>query len=293
MENKTNNKRNFKKNFKKPRKQKHVPEELSRDSLRKKIRDTKRLLRKDTLDANVRQELERSLKAYEIEFENKSKITAKINVEEKYSEKYKFVKFLEFKKANKNFTKTKNQLAKLNSDADPNKRQELEKQLEKYILDLNYIEHFPKDQKYISLYPKSVLKNENIIKKRDSIRSSIQQAVKSGELLDVSIPRNRNVARKSLIKSVNSIEQNTTSNKSKKGKKETNNVKDVTMNDDFFNTEGDEKQDDDDGVVEDSNNDNDDQMNNNEEESNEEDDDNENNEEEEDDDNDDSNDDEE
>jgi len=49
---------------------------------------------KDTLDANVRQELERSLKAYEIEFENKSKITAKINVEEKYSEKYKFVKFL-------------------------------------------------------------------------------------------------------------------------------------------------------------------------------------------------------
>jgi len=52
---------------------------------------------------------------------------------------FKFI-IIEFKKANKNFTKTKNQLAKLNSDADPNKRQELEKQLEKYILDLNYIE---------------------------------------------------------------------------------------------------------------------------------------------------------
>lgn len=47
---------------------------------------------------------------------------------------------IEFKKANKNFIKTKNQLAKLEPDADPEKRETLEKQLEKFILDLNYIE---------------------------------------------------------------------------------------------------------------------------------------------------------
>ncbi|ORX75506.1 hypothetical protein BCR32DRAFT_271862 [Anaeromyces robustus] len=238
LETKVNNKKNFNnRNFKRPRRQKHVPEELSRDSLRKKIRDTKRLLRKDTLDANVRQELERSLKAYEIEFENKSKITAKINVEEKYAEKYKFVKFLEFKKANKIWTKTKNQLENLDANADPKKRESLEKQLQKYILDLNYIEHFPKDQKYISLYPKTKITNENIIKKRNDIRSSIQKAVKSGELLDVTIPRNRKMARKSLIKGVNATLEHNNIKTSKKDKSENKDVEDTTMNDDFFNNE--------------------------------------------------------
>jgi len=83
-----------------------------------------------------------------------------------------------------------------------------------YLINIKYnFLHFPKDQKYISLYPKTELKNESIIKKRNNIRLSIQQAVKSGELLDISIPRNRNVARKSLIKSVNSKENNNSSNK--------------------------------------------------------------------------------
>ncbi|KAG4095806.1 hypothetical protein H8356DRAFT_944239 [Neocallimastix lanati (nom. inval.)] len=201
-------KKKYNKNFKKTRKQQHVPEELSRDKLRKKIRDMKRLLRRDNLEANYRQELERSLKHYEMEFENKSKINSKINIEEKYSEKYKFVKFLEFKKAIKNFRHVKKQLNEL-EDTDAEKRLALEKQLEKSILDLNYIEHFPKDQKYISLFPKTKITNENIIKKRNSIRFRIKEAVKSGELVDVSIPRNRNVARKSLIKGVNaSVKQN-------------------------------------------------------------------------------------
>lgn len=50
------------------------------------------------------------------------------------------VNLIEFKKANKNFRQIKKQLDNLGSDADSEKRLNLEKQLEKSILDLNYIE---------------------------------------------------------------------------------------------------------------------------------------------------------
>ena len=66
------------------------------------------------------------------------------------------------------------------------------------------------------MFPKTKITNENIIKKRNAIRLNIKEAVKSGELLDVSIPRNRNVARKSLIKGVSaSIEQTTSFHQNK------------------------------------------------------------------------------
>jgi len=66
-----------------------APADLSRAELKKKIRDLERLLRKDTLPADLRRDMDRKLKAYRVMLDGKSEAA----VASKVSAKYKMVRF--------------------------------------------------------------------------------------------------------------------------------------------------------------------------------------------------------
>ncbi|CAK7900883.1 rRNA-processing protein Efg1p [[Candida] anglica] len=117
--------------------------------LKKKIRDIGRLLKKDTLPAHVRVDNERALKALQVELQNterdlKAKNTAK---------KYHMVRFFERKKAIrklKQAMKAYDEVAKTEVRKDIKKARKVVRHSE---VDVAYVVLFPKEEKYISLYP--------------------------------------------------------------------------------------------------------------------------------------------
>ncbi|KAL1961359.1 hypothetical protein VTO42DRAFT_87 [Malbranchea cinnamomea] len=121
------------------------------NELKTKIRDAKRLLRRDTIPADVRVEKERAIQAYEQDLQ-------KLQQQKKRSAmiaKYHFVRFLERKKATKALKyllADKSQLEK-EGDATPEQLAELEKRIHIARVDLHYTMYSPLTEKYISLFP--------------------------------------------------------------------------------------------------------------------------------------------
>lgn len=117
--------------------------------IKKKIRDIQRLLKRTNLPATVRVNNERTLKALEHQLNNvvnKSK-------EKKVAKKYHMVRFFEKKKA----TRLLKQAKKAFDEAEATNERKTIKKARTYLkhkqIDLAYTMLFPKDQKYISLYP--------------------------------------------------------------------------------------------------------------------------------------------
>lgn len=114
-------------------------------SVKNKIRDVDRLLRRDNLDDEVKSKLiveKENLEAQYLRNKQSEK-------EKQLAIKYHKVKFFERKKVTR---KIRSIESKISPDDDTNtidERQEQRKQLEN---DLAYIMYFPKDEKYISLY---------------------------------------------------------------------------------------------------------------------------------------------
>lgn len=123
--------------------------ERSLTVIKKQMRDSQRTMKKTT-DANIKQSLQKRIEALESEISN----YASLQTELKLTEKYKYVKFVELKKVEKAIRK--------GVDADCEQKVNLENQKA-------YIEFFPKDLKYISLFPlkddeKSQIERETIMK---------------------------------------------------------------------------------------------------------------------------------
>jgi hypothetical protein len=55
------------------------------------------------------------------------------------------------------------------------------KEVEKYTLDLYYAMHFPLTEKYIALYPKTPIENQEILEKRDKIRQRLREEILHGK----------------------------------------------------------------------------------------------------------------
>jgi hypothetical protein len=88
----------------------------------------------------------------------------------KYAERYKYIRFVERKKVLRKMRQMQQQLMSI--EAGPEKEQ-LELKLTELRRDLMYIDKFPGNEKYISLFPSEGSLSESCIKKQTEIRDMI------------------------------------------------------------------------------------------------------------------------
>ncbi len=127
-------------------------------NLKKRIRDTTRLLTRSNLPADMRREMERKLAALQGALAEKSQN----DLEREMAIKYRMVKFFERKKAMRKLVSAQ--------------RSGNDEAVKAAQLDLAYILHYPKDLKYISLYPKEA-SSEAVVAQREAIRKEISEKV--------------------------------------------------------------------------------------------------------------------
>lgn len=123
--------------------------------LKKSIRDCERLLRRPTLPADVRQEKERKLAA--LRHAAQQQLTA--NKQRDLQQRYKMVKFVEAKKAGRRL-----QQALKRGDAEA---------IKEARKDCLYIQFFPSDEKYVSLWPSEEMTDEQQLARRAELREHI------------------------------------------------------------------------------------------------------------------------
>ncbi|KAK1230940.1 18S rRNA maturation protein [Marasmius sp. AFHP31] len=147
------------------------------------IRQARRLLAKDKLDADVRVQTERKLKSLEADLAK-----AEENRKEKtLATRYHKVKFFERQKVTRKIKQTIREL----SAVDDSSKGRLQSELLSLRVDLNYILHYPKTKKYISLFPPEVRHGQEQPKadptattdaEREEVRQWIQQQMEKGDL---------------------------------------------------------------------------------------------------------------
>jgi hypothetical protein len=139
---------------------------LSVNQIKKKLRDTNRLLKKD-LNAQKRTELERLVQSLEEQIkqtENEKRYT-------KYQERYKYVRFVEAKKSQR-------RLKHAEKEGD-------QEAIQKFQLNALYTKFYPMDCKYVALYPSEELKPESKTwKRRNEILERIKELHEQGKLSD-------------------------------------------------------------------------------------------------------------
>lgn len=162
------------------------PQGVLSAKLKKKIRDVERLLKRDSLNGTTRTENERKLKALKVQLANSS-----LNLQaKKNAKKYHMVRFFEKKKAVrklKQAIKTLEEAKKTEVKKDIKKARKSVKFCE---IDLVYTIMFPKNEKYISLYPNP--------KDEDKQLTSTPQA-KAGKLASESLRREKRKEYEKLI----------------------------------------------------------------------------------------------
>ncbi|PPQ93819.1 hypothetical protein CVT25_013528 [Psilocybe cyanescens] len=150
------------------------------------LRQARRLLAKDKLAADVRVETERRVKALEAEL-NQAEAAKKERV---FAVRYHKIKFFERQKVSRKLKQTKKGIEAADDEAEKAK---LSSELQDLRVDLNYILHYPKSKKYISLFPPEVRKGESVsaaspaeTKKTDEdraeVRRWIEEQMEQGDL---------------------------------------------------------------------------------------------------------------
>jgi hypothetical protein len=96
----------------------------------------------------------------------------------KYAERYKYIRFVEKKKVIRKMRQLQQQLV---NEPDSSKKELIETELAKLRQDLMYIEKYPGDQKYISLFPSEGNLSEECLKKQKEIREMIIKRTANAE----------------------------------------------------------------------------------------------------------------
>lgn len=148
-------------------------------SLKKKVRDVQRLLNKPDLPATVRVEKERILQMLVESINHKAKEKA----EKEIVKRCKIEKFFDKRKL---FRKHKTCVRELRDCDNNDTRDSLLKKVEEIKLHWNYVVHFPLDTKYISLFPQTPYRDEEVRQKQERILKLTSEKVSSGELKDES-----------------------------------------------------------------------------------------------------------
>ncbi|KAF9463532.1 hypothetical protein BDZ94DRAFT_1192598 [Collybia nuda] len=155
--------------------------------IKSSLRQTRRLLAKDNLAADVRVETERRLRALEADLLQATSSRKQRALAVRYHK----IKFFERQKVIRKLNQAKKHLG----DADEDSRSEFEAAITELRVDLNYILHYPKTKKYISLFPPEVRLGEGKSmsrpvdgetaktgQAREEVRSWIRSRMESGEL---------------------------------------------------------------------------------------------------------------
>ncbi|KAF9047492.1 hypothetical protein BJ165DRAFT_1466536 [Panaeolus papilionaceus] len=149
------------------------------------LRQTRRLLAKDKLDAKIRVETERRLKTLEAELQQ----AEQAKKEQAMAIRYHKVKFFERQKVTR---KLKQVQKHIESAEDKSEKKKLQSTLQELRIDLNYIFHYPKAKKYISLFPPELRKGETEVShvpeaektalERQEVRKWIREQMEEGNL---------------------------------------------------------------------------------------------------------------
>ncbi|KAF8806619.1 hypothetical protein BYT27DRAFT_7191172 [Phlegmacium glaucopus] len=152
------------------------------------LRQTRRLLAKDNLAANVRVETERRQKALEAELGQ----AEQGKKERALSVRYHKVKFFERQKVTRKLKQTKKCLEKADSS---HEKETIAANIHELRVDLNYVLHYPRTKKYISLFPPEVRKGAEVdtsvssstesqktIEEREKVREWIREQMEKGGL---------------------------------------------------------------------------------------------------------------
>ncbi|PPQ64544.1 hypothetical protein CVT24_008446 [Panaeolus cyanescens] len=149
------------------------------------LRQTRRLLAKDKLDAKVRVETERRLKTLEADLHQ----AEQANKARAMATRYHKVKFFERQKVTRKLKQVQKQIE---SAEDESQKKTLESTLQELRIDLNYIFHYPQAKKYISLFPPEVRKGETIAaptpdaektaREREEVRKWIREQMDQGNI---------------------------------------------------------------------------------------------------------------
>ncbi|ESK87842.1 rrna-processing protein efg1 [Moniliophthora roreri MCA 2997] len=135
-------------------KRKHTETDLNAlpgvQKIKAAIRQTRRLLAKDKLAADVRVTTERKLKSLEADLA-KAEESRK---ERAMATRYHAIKFFERKKITRKINQANKKLSE--ADGSSSSKEKLEEELFSLRVDLNYILHYPKAKKYISLFPPEI-----------------------------------------------------------------------------------------------------------------------------------------
>ncbi|KAI8868555.1 hypothetical protein GQ42DRAFT_108685, partial [Ramicandelaber brevisporus] len=173
--------------------------------IKKRIRDTDRVLRREGLTATAKVDAERKRKALEVQLAQlqTQKVAGKVD------DKYKMVKFFEKQKLLRKLKQVEKQLSKLemrSSDMDSDKEHML-------YTDVFYISHYPSGEKYISLMQSP--NNDESARKRNEMRDAIRARIDAGELvMDLDkVKSSAEVAKKQSVASSASASSSSLANK--------------------------------------------------------------------------------
>ncbi|KAI9253968.1 hypothetical protein BDA99DRAFT_519478 [Phascolomyces articulosus] len=141
--------------------------------IKKRIRDLKRTIQRGAKTAKAQIESERRLRALEYELGEKY-IDEQ---QEKFYQKYRTVKFLEFKKAQRKVKRATKAIEEA-KDVDEEEKKKLQDKLDECRIDELYTTNYPKTLPYISLYEKE----KSNIEKNDKLRNALREKIK--QILD-------------------------------------------------------------------------------------------------------------
>ncbi|KAI9325733.1 hypothetical protein DFJ73DRAFT_868741 [Zopfochytrium polystomum] len=128
-------------------------------AIKKKLRDTERAMRRPNLPESVRTDFEQKVKALSAQIEEAKLLSA----EEQLQQKYRFIKHVELTKILRKIGQLeKKRVRLLKSEGDRKTGDgattdvtQVDAQLDHFRLLLAYVEFFPRDLKYVSLFPPS------------------------------------------------------------------------------------------------------------------------------------------
>eukprot|EP00656_Telonema_subtile_P054019 TRINITY_DN7947_c0_g1_i1.p1 TRINITY_DN7947_c0_g1~~TRINITY_DN7947_c0_g1_i1.p1 ORF type:complete len:233 (+),score=97.84 TRINITY_DN7947_c0_g1_i1:115-813(+) len=134
------------------------------------IRGVERLLRKETLAAEIRAAQEIKLKQLQYQLEQQSSALQLKELEIKMSAKYKKIRFFEKQK----ITRKLDQVARKEAEGDGD-RDQLAAEREAAQRDLFYLANYPRSEAYISLFLPADKDTEEVQQKREAMRHRIEE----------------------------------------------------------------------------------------------------------------------
>lgn len=156
-----------------------IPEKAEgKSAIKKRIRSVKRLLAKEDLPETVRITKEAALKSLHELLNGKQKSEQ----QKKLAKKYKMVKFFDKRKVSR---KLKSTVQAISRTTDDNERSMLLIEAKRLKDELNYVVHYPSNEKYISLYPTTETSSAKALKRKEELLAQISAQVERGELPNV------------------------------------------------------------------------------------------------------------